>query len=91
MTQKNSPLAVEIFREFLSNVVSANEAAELDLPHVVVCTDPCSGMKTYAGPFPDAVSALTYTETCTSTDGPASDGLPLHYSVAALHPPGNPR
>ena len=89
MTENNRPLAFEIVREFLSQVVSSNEAVELDLPHIVVCTDPCSGMRTYAGPFPDAVAALTYLETDASTEEPASDGLALHYSVAALYPPGN--
>ena len=90
MTEKNRPLAYEIFREFLTRVVSANEAVELELPHIVVCTDPCSGMRTYAGPFPDAVAALSYLETDGATEDLASDGLPLHYSVAALYPPGNP-
>lgn len=75
-------MAFEIIREFLSQVVAENEMTELDLPHIVVCRDQGTGLTTYAGPFPDGVSALTFAE-----DEQASDPGQTVFScaVAALY------
>lgn len=37
---------------------AAAEVALLDEPHILVCTDPATGVTTYTGPFPNAYEAL---------------------------------
>lgn len=85
-TGRRRDLAVEIFREFLSRVVTASEMVEVDLPHIVVCTDPGTGLSSYAGPFPDVLDALTFAEREAATDPGGAGGPELRYSVAALFP-----
>jgi len=87
MTDGNHELRLEILREFLTGVVARTEMAELELPHLVVCSDERGEVTTYSGPFPDVLTALAYAESeaaSCSTD-PSSDDLT--FTVAALYPP----
>jgi hypothetical protein len=74
------------FRDFLDRVVSAAEAEELDLPHIVVCSDKRTGSVSYSGPFRDGVAALVFAERESAVDRALNDGDPLTFSVAALYP-----
>jgi hypothetical protein len=42
----------------LDNLAAA-EIADLDRPHLVVCRDEMTGVTTYQGPYPNALSAVT--------------------------------
>jgi len=81
---------VEIVHEFLSRIVGAAEAAELDLPHIVICSDTDTGAISYEGPFPDGIAALVFAERESAVDQELNDGVPLTFKVAALYPANFP-
>ena len=68
---------IQILRDLLCQAIAREESAELTLPHIVLCADPGSGVTTYCGPYPDALTAL-------ASIRPDGD---FRYSVAALYPP----
>lgn len=81
---------VEVVHEFLSRIVGAAEAAEVDLPHIVICHDIDTGSVSYEGPFPDGLAALVFAERESAADQEQNDGIPLVFKVAALYPAGTP-
>ncbi|MCZ4498919.1 MAG: hypothetical protein JWQ74_1472 [Marmoricola sp.] len=80
---------VEVVHEFLSGLVGATEAAELDMPHIVICQDSDTGAVSYEGPFPDGMAALVFAERESVVDQELNDGMPLRFTVAALYPGGH--
>jgi hypothetical protein len=47
-----------VVAELLLRALVDCEVGTLDHEHVLIITDPGAGISTYAGPYPDAVSAL---------------------------------
>ena len=78
---------LDLLREIISRAVTAAEAAELELPHLVICTDRQTGHTSYAGPFPDALAALTYAEIQAARDRAAPEDPLIRWSVSVLLPP----
>lgn len=83
-------LRVEVVHEFLVGVVGAAAAAEVEMPHIVVCQDSETGARSYSGPFPDGIAALVFAEAESAVDRALNDGAPLQFSVAALYPATRP-
>jgi hypothetical protein len=80
----------ELAYEILARAILAASAAEIDMPHVVVCLDEETGAASYSGPFPDALDALAYAERESALDRALNDGAPMRFSVAALYPTSSP-
>ncbi|MFL6023877.1 MAG: hypothetical protein ACJ72O_11105 [Marmoricola sp.] len=83
-------LRLHIIREILTQAVAASERREVDLPHLAVCTDRLTGVNGYWGPFPDAITALTYAEREQALDRSRGQDPLVTWSVSALHPPDPP-
>lgn len=85
-TSWQQDLRIERARLDLFDILSAAAADEIDLPHLVVCTDPETGTVTYQGPFADAMTALVRAEHESIVDRNLNDGPPLVFTVAAIYP-----
>jgi len=85
-TSWRDDLRVDLVHQLLSEAVSAAEADEIDLPHVVVCHDDETGAISYSGPFGDGLAALVYAERESSIDRALNDGELLRFEVVALYP-----
>jgi len=89
-TSWRDDLRVELVYEFLSHIVGSAAAAEVEMPHIVVCRDNETGAVSYSGPFSDGMEALVFAEREYAVDRDLNDGLPLEFSVAALYPSDPP-
>jgi len=79
-------LATEMIHDFLSRAVAAAAGEEIDLPHIVVCSDRETGAVSYSGPFPDGLTALVAAEREATLDRRGITEAPMEFSVAALLP-----
>ena len=92
-TSWRDDLRVDMVHEFLSQIVAVAEVAEVTMPHIVICRDGAAGTVScaagtvsYAGPFPDGLSALVHAERESALDRALNDGGQLTFTVAALYP-----
>ncbi|WP_193612773.1 hypothetical protein [Nocardioides lijunqiniae] len=80
--------AREALAALLLDRIVDGAVAELDVPHVVICTELPGGATTCRGPYPDALAAATAAERQrASLAGWAGEGA-RRFGVAPLHPPG---
>ena len=89
-TSWRDDLRVDRVHQFLSEAVSAAEAAEVDLPHVVICRDEQTGAVSYSGPFRDGLAALVHAERESAVDRALNDGELLQFEVVVLYPANRP-
>lgn len=71
------------------DILTAAEAAEIELPHIVICYDALTGHTLYVGPYPGAADALAAADADAAVTADLdSDPASLRsYSVAPLHRP----
>lgn len=86
----NEDMLVEVVHAFVSDAVGAAAREEIDLPHIVVCSDLETGAVSYSGPFRDGLSALVFAQRESDLDRTANTGRPMQFSVAALFPADEP-
>ncbi|MBO9522854.1 MAG: hypothetical protein J7518_15075 [Nocardioidaceae bacterium] len=75
----------EVVRGFVSDAVGAAAREEMDLPHLVICRDTETGIRSHAGPFPDGLSALVFAEREHASERAAGNHT-MSFEVAALFP-----
>lgn len=84
-TSWRDDLRVDAVQEVLNRVLGSVEAAEVEMPHIVICCDEETGSETYSGPFPSGLAALVFAESECAVDRELNDGTPLRFRVAALY------
>lgn len=79
-----SPEEVRATSALLVRRLVEEAVAELDLPHVVICTHVATGITCYQGPYPDALAAATAAERdIVGLGGPDGEGE-LRFTIAPL-------
>jgi hypothetical protein len=61
-------------------------AAEIDLPHIVLCQDSTGRCRSFSGPYSTALEALVAAESEQRVELEANGGDTLKFQVAALYP-----
>ena len=83
-------LVNEAVLAFLSHALGVAAREEIELPHIVVCTDIATGAVSYSGPFRDGLTALVVAEGEAELDRHADGGASMSFAVAALLPAPGP-
>jgi hypothetical protein len=69
---------------FLGRSLAAAAREEIEMPHIVLCTDPETGTTSYSGPYPNGLAALAAADRDERREVATGVEEPMRYSVAAL-------
>jgi hypothetical protein len=87
MTDDEAGSPVSTAAAFLINAIARTEMAELELPHIVICTDVATNTSTYHGPYASALDAVTAVQAEIEALKPAAGSEPedeVRFAIAPL-------
>jgi len=74
----------------ITDVIVSDAVGEIDSCHIVVCTDPITGVVAYSGPYASGLSALYAAEQDLRAELSCDPKSSMRFSVAPLLSPGGP-
>ena len=80
---------IEAVHALVRDAVTAEALREIDLPHIVICRDPETGVASYTGPYRDGLEALIFAERESERDLEFNPDGAMKFEVSALFPVEN--
>lgn len=78
----------DVLGQRLVDMLVRGAVTDMDLPHVLVCTDHATGAVSCSGPYPNGLAALCAAEADHVLERREDSGSSMVFSVMPLVPPG---